>query len=223
MLYIITGVSGSGKSEYAENLAVKLAADAPLYYAATMEPYGQEGRERIRRHHKLREGKGFQTIECYRDITRIVEEIGQAQCRNATILLECMSNLLANEMFGERMAAEPVNELSTETEQTAEADQQNKTKMTLEQEKQNGLQQQERHTGQIADRVLADRLLSGMSYISRQCRHLIVVTNEVFSDGIEYAPETEAYRRQLGRLNRELIGMADEAVEVVYSIPVRII
>lgn len=194
MLYVITGVSGSGKSEYAENLAVKLADQGALYYVATMEPYGQEGQERIRRHHKLRAGKGFQTIECYRNITRIVEEIGQAQCRNATILLECMSNLLANEMFGGK----------------------------AELERQIGLQQEEGDTKQIADRNLTDRLLSGMSYISRQCRHLLIVTNEVFSDGIEYAPETEEYMRMLGRLNRELAGMADEVVEVVYTIPVHI-
>lgn len=185
MLYVITGVSGSGKSEYAENLAVKLAAGAPLYYVATMEPYGQEGRERITRHHKLRAGKGFQTIECYRNITQIVDQIGEEKCRNATILVECMSNLLANEMFGGKTDAESGKGLLTETEQT-------------------------------------DRLLSGMSYISRQCRHLLIVTNEVFSDGIEYAPETEEYRRMLGRMNRELAGMADEAVEVVYTIPVHI-
>lgn len=180
MLYIVTGVSGSGKSEYAENLAVNLAAGKPLYYVATMEPYGQEGQARIKRHHTLRAGKGFQTIECYRDIEHVVDYIGQERCRNATILLECMSNLLANEMFGE--------------------------------------QQDETITG----KVWLPRLLSGMSYISRQCEHLIIVTNEVFSDGIGYAPETEEYKRQLGRLNMELVQMADEAVEVVYTIPVRI-
>lgn len=185
MLYVITGVSGSGKSEYAENLAVKLAAGGSLYYVATMEPYGQEGQERIKRHHTLRSGKGFQTIECYRNIEYIIDYIGQHKCSEATILLECMSNLLANEMFEEK--------------------------------------QDEAYSAQKAGEDVADRLLKGMSYISRQCRHLIVVTNEVFSDGIEYASETEAYRRQLGRLNRELIGMADEAVEVVYTIPVRII
>lgn len=185
MLYLITGVSGSGKSEYAENLAVKLAAGEPLYYVATMEPYGQEGQARIERHHKLRAGKGFETIECYRDITGIVETIGQVRCRNATILLECMSNLLANEMFGEK-----ANEGNT--------------------------------SGALTEKEQTDRLLSGISCISRQCRHLLIVTNEVFSDGIGYASETEEYRRMLGRLNRELVSMADEAVEVVYTVPVRI-
>lgn len=195
MIYVITGVSGSGKSEYAENLAVKLAAGDPLYYVATMEPYGQEGKRRIERHHKLRAGKGFQTIECYRNITQIIEQTGADRCRKSTILLECMSNLLANEMFGKQC-----NELVTEKVQLSE----------------------EAFPVQIESRSPADRLLSGMSYISRQCRHLIIVTNEVFSDGIEYAPETREYIRQLGRLNRELVSMADEAVEVVYTVPVRL-
>lgn len=177
MLYVVTGVSGSGKSEYAENLAVKLACGKPLYYVATMKPYGQEGQARIARHHKLRAGKGFETIECYRSITQITERIGEDRVGEATILLECMSNLLANEMFNE--------------------------------------------TG-VTNGDLTDGLLSGMSCISRQCKHLIVVTNEVFADGIEYAPETEEYMRQLGRLNRELAGMADETVEVVYGIPMQI-
>ena len=176
MLYVVTGVSGSGKSEYAENLAVQLAGGKPLYYVATMEPYGPEGQARIARHHKLRAGKGFETIECYRNIAQITDRIGEDRMKEATVLLECMSNLLANEMFDETDAA-------------------------------NG--------------DLTDKLLSGMSCISRQCKHLIVVTNEVFADGIEYAPETKEYMRQLGRLNRQLAGMADEAVEVVYGIPMR--
>ncbi|MCD7726351.1 MAG: bifunctional adenosylcobinamide kinase/adenosylcobinamide-phosphate guanylyltransferase [Clostridiales bacterium] len=176
MLYVVTGVSGSGKSEYAENLAVRLAAGAPLYYVATMEPYGAEGQARIRRHHRLRAGKGFETIECYREITRVVDQIGQCRCGESVLLVECLSNLLANEMFGAR------------TQKDAPA----------------------------------DKVLSGTSFLSRQCRHLIVVTNEIFADGIRYAPETEEYRKQLGLLNRRLAGMADEAVEVAYGIPVRI-
>ena len=68
VLYIVTGGSGSGKSEYAENLAVRLAKGQALYYVAAMQPCGEEGQERIRRHRALRAGKGFETIECYTNI-----------------------------------------------------------------------------------------------------------------------------------------------------------
>lgn len=172
MLYVVTGGSGSGKSEYAENLAVSLSGGRDLYYVATMQPYGEEGRERIRRHHALRAGKGFKTMECYTDIGQIPDRIGEEMCQAATVLLEDISNLLANEMFGE--------------------------------------------TGQ------PDRLLSGMYCISRQCKHLIVVTNEVFSDGVCYESGTERYKETLAKINRSLVAWADEAVEIVYTIPMSI-
>ena len=102
MFVLITGGSGSGKSEYAENLAVSWGAKEhlPLYYVATMEPWGEEGRRRILRHQKLREGKGFETIECYRNL----EELKLPS--RGVVLLECLSNLAANEMFAEDGAGE---------------------------------------------------------------------------------------------------------------------
>ena len=70
MLAVITGGSGSGKSEYAESVATSLAKrdGLPLYYIATMRPFGAEGMWRVERHRKLRAGKGFETIECYVNI-----------------------------------------------------------------------------------------------------------------------------------------------------------
>ena len=64
MMVVVTGASGSGKSEYAEGVAVKLAGKGDLYYLATMRVYGEEGVRRVERHRKLRAGKGFQTAEC---------------------------------------------------------------------------------------------------------------------------------------------------------------
>lgn len=91
MLIIVTGASGSGKSEYAEMLACRLAAGRQKYYIATMRPEGSEAQARIRRHHKLRAGKGFETIECYQRVS--------TASVSGTVLLECISNLLANELF----------------------------------------------------------------------------------------------------------------------------
>ena len=41
MLIMVTGVSGSGKSEYAEQISCQLAKDNKKYYVATMYPYGE--------------------------------------------------------------------------------------------------------------------------------------------------------------------------------------
>lgn len=61
MLFLVTGASGSGKSEYAEQLACNLAKRDGLQkkiYVATMERIGEEAERRITRHRKLRAGKG---------------------------------------------------------------------------------------------------------------------------------------------------------------------
>jgi adenosylcobinamide kinase/adenosylcobinamide-phosphate guanylyltransferase len=53
-----------------------------------------------------------------------------------------------------------------------------------------------------------------------QVRHLVVVTNEIFSECSPYEGDTDTYRRYLGEINQELAKLADEAYEVVYGIPV---
>ena len=70
MMVVVTGASGSGKSEYAEGVAVKLAGKGDLYYLATMRVYGEEGVRRVERHRKLRAGKGFQTAEWMKRLHR---------------------------------------------------------------------------------------------------------------------------------------------------------
>ena len=55
MITLVTGGSGSGKSEYAEGLLLE-CEDCARYYIATMEP-GGEGRRRVERHKRLRRGR----------------------------------------------------------------------------------------------------------------------------------------------------------------------
>lgn len=92
MLIYVYGGSGSGKSGYAEQRIVDSAGPV-RYYIATMEPFGEEGNRRIARHRRLREGKGFQTIECPVRLERLqLPEPG-------AVLVEDLSNLLANEIW----------------------------------------------------------------------------------------------------------------------------
>ena len=69
-------------------------------YIATMYPFDEESRKRVQRHRKMRQGKGFETVECYTGLDKI------RLPENCTVLLECMSNLVANEMFQEEGAHE---------------------------------------------------------------------------------------------------------------------
>lgn len=102
MIHLITGGSGSGKSAYAEGEVVRFAADrqeqtggrcVPFLYVATMIPYGREAKERIRRHQDQRMDAGFLTLERYTELS------GLEVPENAGILLECISNLTANEFY----------------------------------------------------------------------------------------------------------------------------
>ena len=97
MLIMVTGVSGSGKSEYAEQISCQLAKDNKKYYVATMYPYGEDGRSRVKKHKLQRDGKGFETIEQYQNIGGALK--GCKRDTKPVVLVECMSNLLANECF----------------------------------------------------------------------------------------------------------------------------
>ena len=97
MFTLVIGGAASGKSEYAENLILR-AGSLPRTYIATMEPFDDECRARIARHHTLRAQKNFETLECYTGLERL-----QLPNRGA-VLLECMSNLVANELYSTRGA-----------------------------------------------------------------------------------------------------------------------
>lgn len=65
----------------------------------------------------------------------------------------------------------------------------------------------------------AAAVLAGTDHLLRQCAHLTIVTNEVFSDGKTYEKETLRYLRELAAVNRALAARADQLVEVVCGIP----
>ena len=120
MMTVVTGGSGSGKSAFAEDKIVSFGP-AKRIYIATMHPYDEESHKRVARHRKMRAGKGFETVECYTGLKNLDFP------ENAVVLLECMSNLLANEMFTEEgirdekeMVDKILKDISSLIEQTAD-------------------------------------------------------------------------------------------------------
>lgn len=99
MITLITGGSGSGKSAYAEDCLVA-EGEGRRIYIATMHPFDEESYRRIDRHRNMRAGKGFETIERYTNLKDL--EIPE----DSYVLLECMSNLVANELYQEDGAGE---------------------------------------------------------------------------------------------------------------------
>lgn len=178
MIHVVTGGSGSGKSEYAEWLAVDFGA-SPRIYVATMMVWDDEGKVRVERHRAMRLHKGFETVERYVDLESLELESLELTERDElvknppVVLLECMSNLVSNEFYRRE-------------EGTAEA------------------------------------VIKGIDCLAKKCGCLIIVTNEVFSDGENYGVETMRYIEALGDVNRYLGRIADSVTEVVWGIPIRI-
>ena len=167
MLILVTGGSGSGKSAFAESVVMGLKT-RPNLYIATMYPFDEESKKRIERHRKMRAEKNFNTIECYTGLRNLELPEG------CVVLLECMSNLVANEMFEEQGAH---------------------------------------------DRTVSE-VTKGIENLLEQAAHVVIVTNEIFSDGIDYDEETKRYQSYLGKINQELAKRAKVVAEVVYGIPV---
>lgn len=92
MFITVTGGSGSGKSAFAEEQILKFPPGNRIYIA-TMMCFDEESRKRVARHRQMRKDKQFETLECYTDLEHAAIPYG------STVLLECMSNLTANEIF----------------------------------------------------------------------------------------------------------------------------
>ena len=104
MIKVVTGAGASGKSSFAESLLEQSEAKRKIY-AATMIVWDDECRARVKKHRQMREKKGFETAERPVDLGELfVPEDG-------AVLVECMSNLAANEMYREDVGMESCAEL----------------------------------------------------------------------------------------------------------------
>lgn len=194
-MIVVTGGSASGKSAFAERLAME-CTDGEKLYIATMKPLDAESRSRIVKHRAMRARKNFHTVECYGlslwDVClsemKKQEQSAGRKCQDSgnrmTGLFECMSNYAANCLFGERTARD-----------FAAAG----------------------HDGW--EKRLADLMVSELVELNRRLGTLIIVSNEIFSDGERYEESTMAYLRVLGECNQRLAEMANQVYEVVCGIP----
>ncbi|MFT9055248.1 MAG: bifunctional adenosylcobinamide kinase/adenosylcobinamide-phosphate guanylyltransferase [Ethanoligenens sp.] len=168
MTMLITGGAASGKSALAEKLAA-VANRGVLGYFATMQIGDEESAARVAKHRQMRSGKGFETVECpfgFPD-DRTLSQFD-------TVLLECISNLTANVMFG--------------------ADK--------------------------SPRETVSFILKDVNQLCRIVRQVVIVTNEVFSDGGDYDAFTRGYLSAMGTINQKIARAADVVLESVCGIPV---
>lgn len=64
-----------------------------------------------------------------------------------------------------------------------------------------------------------ERIERGVEALAAQCGQLIIVTNDVGSDGIEYPSPTDEYVRALGTLNCRIAAKADVVLDFAAGIP----
>ena len=95
MTYFISGGAKNGKSTLAQDLTVALAKGGKHYYVATMISTGSEDDERIRRHIADRDGMGFETVECFRNI---MDCLNAADC-SGVFLVDSVTALIQNSLF----------------------------------------------------------------------------------------------------------------------------
>ena len=170
MIHLITGGSGSGKSAFAENCVMQSGA-SERFYIATMKVWGEEGRRRVEKHRKMRQGKGFETIECETDLNALCLRDYRKKSNHRS-----NSSTSANEMFEKG--------------------------------------------GSVTE--ICERILDGVQSLAEQTDYLVIVTNEIFSDGCEYDEDTVRYIDLLSEINRKLAQISDEVTEVVFGIPVNL-
>jgi len=162
---IVIGGSGSGKSEFAEDLTLK---SKNKVYIATMKPFGEDALKRIEKHREQRQNKGFITKEVYDNINNFT-----LTSYYDFILLECISNLVANFIFSEHYQPAKYNVLN----------------------------------------YVEDSL----NNLTRYCDNLILVSNDIFCDTLDYDETTLNYMELLGKTNSFICKHFDNVIEVQAS------
>ena len=95
MNILIVGGNKSGKSSFAQKIALTLPHKKGLFYLATMLPCDCEDLSRIEHHRADRAGLPFQTLEYFRRAGRAQRYMKEG----TTLLLDSVTSLLSNEMF----------------------------------------------------------------------------------------------------------------------------
>ena len=95
MTYFISGGAKNGKSTLAQDLSVALAKGGRHYYVATMISTGAEDDDRIRRHIADRDGMGFETVECFRNILDCL----QTTDKEGVFMVDSVTALIQNSLF----------------------------------------------------------------------------------------------------------------------------
>ena len=214
-MILVTGGSRSGKSEYAENLAMHYPAalcqeklqnllspeyakilqnrsesqnNAHYAYLATAKITDDEMAERVRRH-QARRSAAWQTYEGYTHLEDVLQDI---QGKYEGILLDSVSTMITNLLF------DFIGDVDWDTFDFADVDYKRAEQVILKQFE-----------------LLADAAEATDA-------PLVIVTDEIGLGVIPETPLGRAFRDMIGLVNQALAKRAETVYFVVSGIPVKI-
>lgn len=191
MKILISGGAKNGKSMYAQKIAKAMSVEynVPLYYVATMEPTDKEDENRIKRHVQDRAGWGFTTIEEPRKLINVFNEQDKgfvAEADNAdNVDIKYMGKKVVN--------PKGVFLIDSLTALLGNNMFGKNGSMKLD---------------------CFDDVRDDIYTFSTIASNIVMVSDSIGCDGIIFDQITEAYRKSLAKLEREIASYYDRVTEV---------
>lgn len=192
-IILVTGGQRSGKSTYAEKLALELAAGEQAVYMATSRIWDEEFAHRVQLH---KERRGPQWINLEEE-----KYLGRHNVAGRVVLIDCVTLWSTNFFF----------DLSTEDSLPDNAGGAVTTMSA----------QQAQDSATLVERTL-QQIKAEFEKFTSQDATFIFVTNEIGLSGVSENKVQRQFTDLLGWLNQYIASKADEVVLMVSGIPVKI-
>lgn len=214
-----------------------------LFYIATMKVRDDEARRKVAHHRKLRAGKNFITIEASENLENAAETILQLSCHakleewhvleKIHVAKDCHAeneNRHA-ELVSASVEVEPVVFIDSGLSRNDNAEVQNICALPPEQkscvllECLSNLAANEMflENGEIVEpEIVARKIESGLEKLFSVADNIVIMSNNIFDDGIDYDETTREYQKTLAKLNNFVARRADKVSEIVAGIEVRV-
>jgi adenosylcobinamide kinase / adenosylcobinamide-phosphate guanylyltransferase len=177
MIVFISGGVRSGKTHIAEQCVQQLAEEHDkAHYIATAKITDEEMKQRIIRHQHERSHHplSWKTWEQPGQLHRIADRFH----KNDVVLMDCLTNLLANELFSDGFW--------------------DREDVCLEK---------------------AKRIYEAVKKIGENSKGFVIVSNELFYNGVPEDVGTHHFMKMLGWLHQQIVSLADKAILVQNGVP----
>jgi adenosylcobinamide kinase/adenosylcobinamide-phosphate guanylyltransferase len=192
-IILVTGGQRSGKSTYAEKMALELAAGEQAVYMATSRIWDEEFAHRVQLH---KERRGPQWINLEEE-----KYLGRHNVAGRVVLIDCVTLWSTNFFF----------DLSTEDSLPDNAGGAVTTMSA----------QQAQDSATLVERTL-QQIKAEFEKFTSQDATFIFVTNEIGLSGVSENKVQRQFTDLLGWLNQYIASRADEVIFMISGIPVKI-